>query len=385
VGVGYGTDHSTEVLRKQYIPLEMLGFVKTESAKGSVVTEGEDGGYFMTVSSNEQRYTNIRILYDEVLPSVPSTARRFFVGCGDSNAHMIAGIDCTLINIKNCDVPNVLVADALSYGWNPDDIIFCDGYATHESCTKYYSRLNSSSTSNVSGSGEGVKAGTTLSEFQLTWCFAEYFMSKGVKYFSVKILLEPDASLIPKLVLLHNAYHCVWSMGGRGHNGEVFLTCHKRGGSSTVQYTELAMRLIVYRYLCYAVSCNIGRFISIRLMKLVVPPIASFIQPRTYDVSGKCASRYDIKLSELWPTIKLNAGSVASIAPSIPSGFNFDAREADVGTETVVTYVSETDEESGRATKKRVAVGDDRGSSSTFARAVSRPVLMIEDCSEAVI
>jgi len=280
--------------------------------------------------------------YREIMfgPLPDENGRKYIVGAGDSNIHMVVGIVGTMMDVRNLSVPDLLIGNALTHHFAVDDVIFSDAFADAPIALDYWKSVLPNAFP-VAGGGERARAEPSVNAFDRSFCFANRFASLGVRVFSTKIILEPS----PRLNLLRELfgiYHVTISGGGRTHNGETFFYFRKKNEDELVRdddgelvgMTEVNFTKIIRRYLCYAVAGNIARYVSQLILRTEMPPQSRLLKPIRYTPVGAPLVG-QIAFNQLWPCVIVLPGLLAAVRPIIPYDFQDDF-DAGVDVENVI-------------------------------------------------
>jgi len=346
-----GGSNTAGVVRKQFVPLRMLGFIDASELKTSRrVTVGTNSPLAVMfgdqgVVTDIEDYTHgdewDRVLQTRFVPKAPKLeddGKRYLVGCGDSNIHYVAGLSAIMMDVKA--VPHArqfICKNALEFDFKPADQAFSDAYCKDIVARTYWATEFPDEYNFDVHEGESARAGTSLDPFELTFCFAHRFMKCGLKAFSVKVHFCNIGRRWDVLVDLFNKYHVVITLGGRVHNGEVYLTCFLLPEEPVDQYEREGVEAIVLRYAGAALASNIHRYIS-ELRGSVSAPKASFWKlPTTYTSKGVPKSVTTVGdgtniFEVMWPTIRVTPTLWAALLPvvEVESGDIYEDRLPEV-------------------------------------------------------
>jgi hypothetical protein len=198
-----GGSNTAGVVRKQFVPLRMLGFIDVSELKTSKRVN-VDANSPLAVTFGEQSVVTAiedyvhggewdRVLQTRSVPKAPELengGKRYLVGCGDSNIHYVAGLSATMMDVKA--VPHArqfICKNALEFDFNPADYAFSDAYCKDIVARTYWASEFPEEYNFDVHDGESARAGTSLDPFELTFCFAHRFMKRGLKAFSAKVHL----------------------------------------------------------------------------------------------------------------------------------------------------------------------------------------------------
>jgi hypothetical protein len=318
MGAAIGGAHHAEVIRKQLVPMRFLGFIDDQSLYGTKYvgsTEWEmghiirDNKYVVPVVSgaidSAAFYEHFKAYNREPIP-YGADVKRYLVGCGDSNIVRVQGIKGIFMDINDIpDVPDVRVKNALEYEWLPDDIVFSDVFVKDPVARVYWKTVNQAAYADAKAES-GVKAQTSLTAFERTFCMIDWLVRRKVREFCAKLILEP-CNAFTAFVEAAKGYKLMWFPGGRGHNGEVYV--HFRmleEGEEAEEFTELTMQTIVRQYLGVALASAVSRLVCALTFKVDLPPLSNLMMPVTFDKDGR---RHKVVTKttwvDVWPTVKV--------------------------------------------------------------------------------
>jgi len=302
--------HAAEVLRKQIVPLSVLGLYKSEGPQGVIV------------------------------------------GAGDSNLPFVKGLNALLTDVRANESLGVVKFDALIDKIDPAKVYFSDAYASSAAASEYWSTRVPDHISVRSGAN-GTSVGTTpMTPFLLSFCFAHRFAESGVESFAAKVILGEES--VSYLAALNAKYVIHIFPGGRGHNCEVFLRCLKRTEDNPyTRYGPLSegnWRAILVKYVHIAVSVNLRRLraeLTFDLTRYAIPP---FVMPGVfYMADGKLKNGLVRLPVDYAATVELVGSALRSLYGGSPARaevaedpFEFESvSETGQGGDTSPQYIDE--------------------------------------------
>lgn len=243
---------------------------------------------------------------------------KIIFGSGTTNIAYTSNIRANKLDLGTVG-PNAASADLFDFEFVKGDQVLSDVMVSEQ----YYknSRLTQTPESLISG----TVASVPITPFDRTYCVVEHLAKQPIARFSAKVILNGITTGYGSLANLHNTHEVIWSMGGRHHNTEVFLTCTRREKVVTA-YTSTVLQRIVRQYISYAVAVNIDRYIAeLTCSYEAVGRVPKFVYPTIYDPEGVPTPLQDyMTVHQLFVDFDLEAETSA--------GFDLDPLKCEVET-----------------------------------------------------
>jgi len=257
-------------------------------------------------------YSPIDLNEDERRPA------KIVFGSGTTNIAYTSNIRANKLDFVTSG-PNASSADLFDFEFVKGDQVLSDVMVS-ESYLKTH-RLTHTPEAYITG----TVAAPSITPFDRTYCVVEHLAKQPLARFSAKVILNGISTGYSSLANLHNTHEVIWSMGGRHHNTEVFLTCKKRESVLTT-YTSAVLQRIVRQYVSYAVAVNIDRYIAeLTCSYEAVTRIPKFVYPTQYDCDGNPVSMQGyLNVPSLFVDFDLEAETTA--------GFDLEPLKCDIDT-----------------------------------------------------
>jgi len=222
-----------------------------------------------------------------------------FFGAGEANVTYMKQLSAHYFDINVSAGPSY-IKDFFEMELLPDDVVMSDIKLTS---TQYLNRFKETKYSVPRN--KAVGGNKRVSDFETTYCVVRHLVDRGVKKFGVKVLLGHmvEENFI-EISELHRNYAVVWFMGGRHHNGEIYMVCTALAQPRNPPVSPSNVEVIVGRYMSVAISVSIARLTAELTFKEVKTEYPDIALPGSY--VGTKFERLALAMKDLFPKIILS-------------------------------------------------------------------------------